>query len=448
MTLFGEYLNQMIQSRDISISRLARDSGVERTAIHKAMSGDRILPYHAVESLAYCLKLSPGESGKLHQFYDRLFESENTGRAREIVEGAFRRISDLHLSAREEGHPAGPRPGPQSCYWQERSVYRGFAQVARLIRSLLEEEAKTGGSGIEAALPPDMPVWKDSMGRLYEGLVSTGMRLSHIVCLDASAAEGEYNLQNLETLGLLLPGCVLAGQRYRIYYYYSDTGQIQYTDPLPYFLVTRDKAVCLSRDYDTAICFREREQVEYFHACFLRLKKACYQLNTCREDREAAEEDFREAVRKGRCVIMSRAYFGNPEMNREKDWTLLLTGKGIRDFLETGRFYDPFTGTARVADRWGRGGLLQDFFEALGEGRIKGGILDEEKSAFPKGLALSASADSTMFLWDKGEGACVREGDLCRAIRDWCIHLSGSRHVYDREEAEILTRKAGLWQSG
>ena len=87
MSLFGEYLNQMIRGRGVPISRLAREAGVERTAIHKALNGDRILPYPAVESLVRYLKLSPGEAKKLHQYYNLLFESENAGRAREIVRG-------------------------------------------------------------------------------------------------------------------------------------------------------------------------------------------------------------------------------------------------------------------------------------------------------------------------------------------------------------------------
>ena len=59
MSLFGEYLNQMIRGRGVPISRLAREAGVERTAIHKALNGDRILPYPAVESLVRYLEAVP-----------------------------------------------------------------------------------------------------------------------------------------------------------------------------------------------------------------------------------------------------------------------------------------------------------------------------------------------------------------------------------------------------
>ena len=76
MSIFSEYLHLLIQNRNISIAKLARESGVERTTIHKALTGGRILPYRAVEMLAYHLKLSPQEGQKLRHYYNLLFEKE------------------------------------------------------------------------------------------------------------------------------------------------------------------------------------------------------------------------------------------------------------------------------------------------------------------------------------------------------------------------------------
>lgn len=95
MSMFSEYLHLLIQNRNVFIAGLSRDSGVERTTIHKALTGSRILPYQAVELLAYHLKLSPQEGQKLRQYYNLLFEKEGIYRSRQIIDDTFMELSDM-----------------------------------------------------------------------------------------------------------------------------------------------------------------------------------------------------------------------------------------------------------------------------------------------------------------------------------------------------------------
>ncbi len=460
MSLFGEYLNQMIRGRGVPISRLAREAGVERTAIHKALNGDRILPYPAVESLVRYLKLSPGEAKKLHQYYNLLFESENAGRAREIVRGMFLRLSGQHFPGPEEWQ--NQSSGQLYCSRQDKGVYRGYGQIVRLIRSLMEEERKCPAPKIELALPPDMKAWEDCRdwfcaacahrrGPEGEGRGRAGgrdMEFSHIVCLDAAGDAERDDLRNLEALSRLLPGCILPGLRYHIHYYYSDRGQARYTDPLPYFLVTHTGAACFSPDCQTALSFRTAEQIAYFHACFSHMKKSCHRLVEYLESPEAAKEAFEDiAAEGGVCAILPQPWLRRAQT---EGWTVLFTRKGIQDFLKTGRQCSPFPGAGEAFQRNRRGRGLLDYLETLCGSGAKGRIVNDGRFAISRRLMMAVSAGGVFLCGDEaGHGIRIREGVLCRAVHDWVIHFSDSDDVFDREETiEILTEELRVWQSG
>ena len=52
MSAFNDYLRHLIKKRNISISELARMTQIERTALQKSLTGDRVLPYDSVKTLS------------------------------------------------------------------------------------------------------------------------------------------------------------------------------------------------------------------------------------------------------------------------------------------------------------------------------------------------------------------------------------------------------------
>lgn len=454
MSLFGEFLNQMIRSREISISRLARDAGVERTAIHKALNGDRILPYPAVESLSRYLKLSPGEAKKLHQYYDLLFESEDAGRAREIVRQMVLRLSGQSFPEAEEG--LDPLSCQQPCTRQDGGMYKGYGQIGRLIRFMIAEEMECDTPKVELALPPDTQVWKDCLdwlcaavpeggrrtGRDSAEVSGHGVEFAHIVCLDASGCGEKDDLRNLEALSCLLPGCILPGIRYHIHYYYSDRGQSQYTDPLPYFMVTRAGAVCFSPNCQAALLLRAEEQTAYFRACFSCLKKSCHLMPEYLESPEETAKAYDEiAAEEGGCAILPQPW---SQKMPGKDWILLFPRKGILDFLETGRLDDPFTGEADVLTENRRDRVWGEFLDALSRRSLKGRIVNDGMFHLSRRFLMAASSGGMLLCGDgAGWGIRIREGLFWRAVRDWAVYFSDSEDVFDREETMGMLAEMG-----
>lgn len=53
MLLFSEYLRELMQTKEMNISVLSRLIGIERTLLSKTLTGQRVLPYHALDDLIY-----------------------------------------------------------------------------------------------------------------------------------------------------------------------------------------------------------------------------------------------------------------------------------------------------------------------------------------------------------------------------------------------------------
>ena len=99
MLLFSEYLRELLQAKGVTVSALSRLAGVERTALSKALAGQRVLPYDALDELIYHLRLTPGEEERLRTYYDAQFEKEGIRRARERVGRLFSDLAELDFSA-------------------------------------------------------------------------------------------------------------------------------------------------------------------------------------------------------------------------------------------------------------------------------------------------------------------------------------------------------------
>ena len=50
MSKFAAYLRELLDQRGEPISRVARNAGLERTSIHKALKDERLLPYTALRT--------------------------------------------------------------------------------------------------------------------------------------------------------------------------------------------------------------------------------------------------------------------------------------------------------------------------------------------------------------------------------------------------------------
>ena len=95
---FSGYLRELLEQKGMTVSGLARLSGVERTALSKVLAGQRVLPYGALDGLIYYLRLTPDEEGRLRESYDAQFEKEGVRRSRAMVGKLFSDLAELDFA--------------------------------------------------------------------------------------------------------------------------------------------------------------------------------------------------------------------------------------------------------------------------------------------------------------------------------------------------------------
>ena len=72
MSKFSEYLKEILSRQEESIAGIAKNAGLERTSIHKALKDERILSYTALKKLTRYLQLTLPQVRELTRYYEML----------------------------------------------------------------------------------------------------------------------------------------------------------------------------------------------------------------------------------------------------------------------------------------------------------------------------------------------------------------------------------------
>ena len=183
MQLFSQYLRDLLQAKGLTVSALSRLSGVERTALSKTLTGQRVLPYAALDDLIYHLRLTPGEERRLRSYYDAQFEKEGLRQSREIVGRLFSNLARLDFTAPafEESRLLLDLDG----YAGPRSIFSGASNVHPLLRMILSQELTRPDARVELTVPPSDIFLSDELLRRYlDGRM--GAQVRQIIAFDAS----------------------------------------------------------------------------------------------------------------------------------------------------------------------------------------------------------------------------------------------------------------------
>ena len=133
MSKFSVYLKELLKQRDEPIARIAKNAGLERTSIHKALKDERLLSYTALKQLTQYLQLTLPQIRELNQYYEMLLQGEDIFRIQEAICDLLFDLSQLHFSAYEQAVQMVPDFKPSSLP----DLIYGRPQVESAIQSIL-----------------------------------------------------------------------------------------------------------------------------------------------------------------------------------------------------------------------------------------------------------------------------------------------------------------------
>lgn len=475
MLLFSEYLRELLQVKQMSVSTLARLSGVERTLLSRTLSGQRVLPYHTLDELIYHLKLTPEEEERLRSYYDAQFEKEGVRRSREIINKLFENLARLDFIAQAFEEPRLLMRLEQ--YAGERMIFSGEMTVQFLLRMAIADEMAHPNASLElTALPSDTFLMSELIHRYLDDQMA--MEVHHIICFDASGRESDINLHNLEYFCRIFPICLLSMQQYHPYYYYDTDVGTHYINPFPYFLATHQCVVCLSKDGKDAMLLRSPAAVTHYRRHFQTLVDKCYSLVQYTTDpleliglyqrctdpdgfymvmdqpcfgRFYSENFVKSHLRQGLekfDQILHAAQERFSLLGRVAEFYTVFSEKGLLRFLVDGTLDDypvelvtPFPKEERIR-------LVRELAAAVQSQDVSVGILKED--VFPGYLAMCTTKERgigffTTRQFPLSDGICsvwIRERNLCRAFHGWLKHLPGSSLTLTAKETIEILKKA------
>lgn len=149
MSRFSACLEEIIRRRGEPIARIAKNAGLERTSIHKALKDERILPYPSLKKLIRYFQLTLSEARELNLCYDMLLQGEAAYSTHREICQLMSDLSQLHFSAfGYKTDVSGELPGGGR-------LIQGRAEVQYTLQAVLRRETDAPGAAVHLYLGED-----------------------------------------------------------------------------------------------------------------------------------------------------------------------------------------------------------------------------------------------------------------------------------------------------
>lgn len=472
MSKFSVYLKGILNQRGEPISRIAKNTGLERTSIHKALNDERLLPYTSLRRLCQYLQLTLPQMRELNQYYDILLQGEDTYRIRQEIMSLLSSLSQLHFACR------GLYSNPDSIQSDQPmlALIYGRPQVEAAIRAVIQSETMDSGTPpIALYLPPDS---LDAAGLFQLWRSGRQFSVRQLVSFLPQNTGTSSRQENLALLKQLLPLSLVSGGQYFAYFYFEQTSALSVVDPMPYFIITSRYLIRLDSKLSVAHFETCPQMIELYQKHFSQMLEECQLLNSYSNDleqilasymrgtdsdsyytimtqpclghyytRERIQQHFRQDIPQRDALIdLSDQRFARLR-NLEGEYYTIFTEEGLHQLATTGIAADLPPELVLPIDRQTRLEMFRSFREDIESGRIKGCIADIEKLPIPPYLTLTCDPRFGVHIYAtqgfiEGAYACnlhLEESGMGEAFSDFIRSLPDSKYVYPTERTlEIL----------
>lgn len=269
MSKFSIYLGQLIQKSGEPISKIAKNAGLERTSIHKALKDVRTLPYPALKKLIQYLQLPLTEARELTLYYDMFLQGEETYYVQEEI---CHLIEDLNQIQFSTFNFASFLPDNLT---HDSQMIRGKAEVESVIQGVLHEETEMPGSEINLHLDNDNHLTEMAIKFWKNGREFT---VHQVVTLFSNGSGINNNQQNVHIVRKLLPAALLSNNQYYAYYCFARNETQEIFHPFPYYIITPNYLIILNQDCSVAYLHTDTAIVRLYRKHFESLKGNCQPL--------------------------------------------------------------------------------------------------------------------------------------------------------------------------
>ena len=267
MSVFSEKLYTLFSRSNMTVTALAKLSGVERSYLQKLLSGTRKPKPEVVVRLADALMLPPEERHNLMKSFSITQMGEAVYYRRLLVK---RLIEDTESYARKTHVNYGtPPPVPESI--EPVQAFQGKASVTDTLHLFLARELAGESPSLCALIQPDCEA--ASILRSY-CWARQNLTVEHIICFDSGLPYQKENHHNLTCMRALIP-FLLGSCRYSGWFYYDITEPPNRIRVLPWFILGRSSVLAISQDNEKAILYSDPRILELYQRIFREIQNEC-----------------------------------------------------------------------------------------------------------------------------------------------------------------------------
>ena len=464
MSKFSIYLEEIIRKSGEPISRIAKNAGLERTSIHKALKDERILPYSSLQKLAQYFQLTLSETKELNLYYNILLQGEETYCTQNEILQMFSDLNHLNFAPLNYHVPLSNEATLSSC------MIHGKAEVEYVIQAILQKETETSGISIDFYLDEDNP-FADTLVRLWR--CSKQFTVNQIISFLPSNSRTNNDQQNIRVIRKILPTALLSNSQYFTYYCYTSNAMSGSLYPFPYFIIAPNHLISINQDYSVAYIHTDDSLIQFYRKQFNQIKSDCQPLISYSDNWADILSSYMDNTdTTGYFTMMSQPCMGRfytreiiekyirPELpyrrqliemgvkrfsvlaNQNTNYYTVFSKSGIEQFIHDGVIADlpseqvlPLAPSDRLL-------LLTQLREDISSDRVNGYMVDSDQFLIPQYLTFTCDPHFGLHVYAindfvGGSYSCnlhITTANIGKIFCDFIKFLPNSKYVYSKEE--------------
>lgn len=465
MSQFSNFLNDLVHEREISVKSLADSCGIDRTLLHKILSGKRKPPEgEFIKKVSERLLLSDEDYEELCQKYKMVQMGENVYSRRKKVAEIIHSLSHIK---NENNQSFSFKTNLNISDTSNLSTYYSQDDLIKNIQIILQYEVQQKSDLYIIAQPSNI------LNQILKYCVDTKGEISiqHIFCLDNIPIEKSNDNYNLDAF-LYVSQLVIDYKNYQPFYYYDiKKSHINSTSVMPYVIISRNFVICTDSDFNTGLICKMDNYVSFYMNQFDNLRAKSKMLLTSLHDSPSIEAFYRNATLMNitynyqsqiiLCCDKKSFYdfVNGPDEFKKQACQLLeeivqrhLNNKienifseaGIKEFMATGKLLDFPEHLYTPISINSRKKMLTRMIQLLEDDVWDYRIVKNEYDMFLHQLCISGDSTHIDIQYAVDQSRChisLDEKSLIFAFVDYIQYLYESNKVYTKEETIEILKK-------
>lgn len=458
-TEFSRKISEYVSASGLTVYKISQITGLGRTAIQHAMSGDMIPTREFYEKLCTAFQITPQQKSELTEMYLKVRYGEKTYNERKSIKEIIENLPQYYINRQREPVFYGGIPMPNE------SGITGLLNVNQAIISIIGKELEQDNPQIFTTIPFENKQLFDVIMQMF-GACNKKADIEHYFRIFKN--DSDISCGNIETLKNALMMSMNVGIIYNPYCYYAYREAVDDNLPLfPYCLITSEYVIMVSADFKSASVSSEQAVIEMARNHIAELKRKSKLMIELIDNKRMfdifaeSSKMFDKSIEFQPCVtkyltmeiiskrledipereyildVLQKSFFVPEQLEKAKQQKALnvFSRKGLEHFAETGRMINMPGHMLKALSAEERIYILECMKNDVGS-YYK--MLDDSKLSVPQFLQIiylnNHSCLISCLMEDRKFCCKLTEQGLCSSIDDFIGSLSETDFTVDDSE--------------